>query len=698
MIAPLLLLVLAWGAASSPALAAKAGPCGVVEEGPRRAACTGVLEARELLERGQAAKALPKLGGAAEALPEARAHLETLRGRALLDAGQAEAALALARALLAEKAPRTPGLEEKQLQLLADAQLASGERKAAVTTLTSLLEKKPKDPARVRAQLVRTLLDDGQRVGARPHLERLLVDAPEHRDVKPFERFLDEGSVKLSDARLNRRLQRLLGSARYERAILEARRRGRAEGERGAAAVEREVLLVTALARAGRNDEAVAHAAGLVREKGAPDAWRKVHAWALGKAGALSESGDAWLALSRETSDVGMRREACFFAGFLAYEANDYRLARERLEACAKVLEGSGWASSARWYRALTWLLEDEPGKALPILEELVRTAPNDREADKHRYWLARAKLASGDEEGGKRGLRLLATSSPTSWYGLLARARLGLDPVKGAKVPGDALSRHAASDESARRARLLHALGFDEAARSMAAARGRSLADLALSQQLGDAHRPWRNGARFRPTQAVKAERVVARDGWRASYPEPYAEHVKAACERHGLDPALAWAIMRTESGFLPTAESVVGALGLMQLMPYTAQGIAKVIRAPAPKPSELLKPAVSVELGVAVLALGQRELGHPLLSVASYNGSPTAVSEWMRDFGHLEPELFVERIPFRETRDYVKKVLPDVALYRALAGEDLVLELPTAPVGKPPARITAFPPVPAK
>jgi soluble lytic murein transglycosylase-like protein len=84
-------------------------------------------------------------------------------------------------------------------------------------------------------------------------------------------------------------------------------------------------------------------------------------------------------------------------------------------------------------------------------------------------------------------------------------------------------------------------------------------------------------------------------------------------------------------------------------------------------------------------------------LLAAASYNGSPEHVSGWLRDFGHLEPELFVERIPFKETRDYVKKVLPTMAVYRALGGEPLLLDLPDAPLGPPPAKLTGFPPIPA-
>ena len=81
--------------------------------------------------------------------------------------------------------------------------------------------------------------------------------------------------------------------------------------------------------------------------------------------------------------------------------------------------------------------------------------------------------------------------------------------------------------------------------------------------------------------------------------------------------------------------------------------------------------------------------------MSAAAYNGSPQALRRWRRDFGHLKPEIFVERIPYKETRDYVKKVLTTQAIYRGLEGLPLHLDLPFAPPGPGQSEITAFEPV---
>jgi soluble lytic murein transglycosylase len=162
-------------------------------------------------------------------------------------------------------------------------------------------------------------------------------------------------------------------------------------------------------------------------------------------------------------------------------------------------------------------------------------------------------------------------------------------------------------------------------------------------------------------------------------------------------VDPFFIYAIMRTESGFDPEARSPVGALGLMQLMPYTGRGMAGLVGQKLPDPVDpaLIRPAVSVALGAGFLGRLQAELGSPMLAAAAYNGSPQEVSRWMAAFGHLTPLLFVERMPFKETRNYVKKVLATLAIYRGLAGAEVRLEIPLEAVGAPPEKLTSFEPV---
>ncbi|OGQ23707.1 MAG: hypothetical protein A2138_11835 [Deltaproteobacteria bacterium RBG_16_71_12] len=148
----------------------------------------------------------------------------------------------------------------------------------------------------------------------------------------------------------------------------------------------------------------------------------------------------------------------------------------------------------------------------------------------------------------------------------------------------------------------------------------------------------------------------------------------------------------MRTESGFDPRAVSVAGALGVIQLLPSAARGAARLAGRPESDAERIFEPEVALDLGAALLGAEKRELGSLLLAAAAYNGGAPNVASWLSEFRTLELELFIERIPFRETRDYVKRVLAVEAVYRALAGGALVLDLPEA-LPAPPEHLTHFP-----
>jgi soluble lytic murein transglycosylase len=117
----------------------------------------------------------------------------------------------------------------------------------------------------------------------------------------------------------------------------------------------------------------------------------------------------------------------------------------------------------------------------------------------------------------------------------------------------------------------------------------------------------------------------------WDCLYPRPYAARIAELESQHGLPRGLLFAIMRQESAFDPSAESPVGARGLMQLMPYTAERVAAELGTTV-APGDLDRPAKNLELGARYLARLVGELGGSLpLAVASYNAGPRAVSRWV-------------------------------------------------------------------
>lgn len=153
--------------------------------------------------------------------------------------------------------------------------------------------------------------------------------------------------------------------------------------------------------------------------------------------------------------------------------------------------------------------------------------------------------------------------------------------------------------------------------------------------------------------------------------YPRPYAEIVRSASEEFKIDSFFIWSIMRQESTFEPMIQSQVGATGLMQLMPATARFLADSLKIEEWNDSLLSNPQYNIRLGAYYLSLLQKEHASLNYAIAHYNAGPGPSRRWEK-WAQANPDqdLAVEEISFRETRDYVKKVLSNLWNYRALYG----------------------------
>jgi soluble lytic murein transglycosylase len=151
--------------------------------------------------------------------------------------------------------------------------------------------------------------------------------------------------------------------------------------------------------------------------------------------------------------------------------------------------------------------------------------------------------------------------------------------------------------------------------------------------------------------------------------YPLRYRDSLVAAAHAASLDPALVAALIRQESNYMPKAQSSVGARGLMQVMPSIGHDLARAHGLGPWDPALLDDPDVSLKLGTAhfatFLALERGDIPRGL---AAYNAGPSRVALWAAKHGTDDPEVFVERIPFAETRDYVRNILRNRDIYSAL------------------------------
>jgi soluble lytic murein transglycosylase len=161
----------------------------------------------------------------------------------------------------------------------------------------------------------------------------------------------------------------------------------------------------------------------------------------------------------------------------------------------------------------------------------------------------------------------------------------------------------------------------------------------------------------------------------WEIAHPMPFTEIIEPGEKEHGVPDLLTFAIMQTESRFDPNATSWAGARGLVQLMPATAKSVAQKAGVDLSGNDQLYDPATNLGLGMRYLArLTQRWGGGdagPALAIPSYNAGAGSVDKWVAERGEWPLDLFIESIPYDETRRYTQKVLERWAIYRWMYGE---------------------------
>ncbi|MGH2412205.1 MAG: transglycosylase SLT domain-containing protein [Microcystaceae cyanobacterium] len=157
----------------------------------------------------------------------------------------------------------------------------------------------------------------------------------------------------------------------------------------------------------------------------------------------------------------------------------------------------------------------------------------------------------------------------------------------------------------------------------------------------------------------------------WHALFPLPYYSTILNWSQQRQLNPLLVASLIRQESRFEPEIRSPAGAVGLMQVMPATGQFVAEKIALPK---YSLSNPNDNINLGTWYLDYTHQEYSNnSLLAVASYNAGPGNVAKWMRQYKTNDPDLFVEKIPFNETKDYVESVFGNYWNYLRLYNPEI-------------------------
>ncbi|HIP22095.1 MAG TPA: lytic transglycosylase domain-containing protein, partial [Rhodobacteraceae bacterium] len=282
-------------------------------------------------------------------------------------------------------------------------------------------------------------------------------------------------------------------------------------------------------------------------------------------------------------------------------------------------------------------------------------------------YWLGEAHVAAGDENSASQAF-LMGARYQTSFYGQLAASRIGAAPdalLAGPEFPPDWTTAPFLAEDTVRAGVLFYFAGeparakmFLTHAASRLDVRGRA----AMAQLLLDLDEP-HIALRIAKGAATNGDVIAA----------PYYPLHGLAEFSEAVPPALAMSIARQESEMNAAARSPVGALGLMQVMPATAKTVARGLGISYSARRLGADWQYNARIGTAYLAqMLERFDGSVLLAAAAYNAGPSRADRWIRDYG--DPRLesvdavdWIESIPFRETRNYVMRVLEAQFVYRA-------------------------------
>jgi soluble lytic murein transglycosylase len=336
-------------------------------------------------------------------------------------------------------------------------------------------------------------------------------------------------------------------------------------------------------------------------------------------------------------------------------------------------------ASDADYTR--DWVMANDPNYEDPYLTEWrVRLALKDgdwtavqqiiqflpaekREEADWRYWWARADIELKGELSVSTQLILQQLAAQRGYYSFMAADILNEDyQLESTRTIDPALIGEIQQHDAIIRARELYLLGehFTASLEWIYAMRSLNKPEQVAAAQLA-LNWGWSHQS------IITAIRAGEWDDLTLRFPTPYKDTFTATAKRENIDLKWIYAIARQESAFSPSANSPVGARGIMQLMPGTARLVARQMGIPGPRTEDLLTPEKNIAMGGFYLGqLLEQFSGNRILATAAYNAGPSRVRRvLLRQTGDLPADIWIENLPYGETREYIKNVLAFSVIY---------------------------------
>ncbi|MFW5966905.1 MAG: transglycosylase SLT domain-containing protein [Persicimonas sp.] len=408
-------------------------------------------------------------------------------------------------------------------------------------------------------------------------------------------------------------------------------------------------------------------------------------------------------------SDHSFADDAMYFSARILREEDRLSDAAEMLEDQVERYPDGDMAKDAHWLAVRELFADEDFQGVIDYVGGLEKTGEDDLYTrGRLTYFEARARQKLGQDDRAKEGYREVVTDEPLSYYAFLAFNRLGeLDGVDADDLcEGD--SGEFCDFVEAKSSPEVEIP--DELRKAEAFERGSELLRLGLSRYAEAEYKRLRGSGSEEDLWALAhlldsahaythSHDMVRRhiDGWRERYPKEsddarwslafpkaFGSVVEKFAADRDLPAAVVWAIMREESGFNPRIESWANARGLLQLMEKTAQKVASDDGLGEISADDLFDPKINVRLGTGYIdELAGKLDDHPVLMIAGYNGGHSNVSRWLDERGDEPLDLWVEDIPYGQTRKYTKRVLASYWTYAWMYGDERVpaidFDLPT-------------------
>lgn len=685
---------------------------------PAAAPLSTLAEARTLRQTGQLdayETGLEQLSGSSDAA--VRRQALALLGLFLFDEKRWDEAIGPLTAAASDSPATAPFLRLRVME----AEALRGNLQNAIVTARKIMTDSPATSAAVVARLRLPALysQAGDPTGtdqAFAQLGAVSIDEMSEKDFVDVAAVLTKGGRTDLAARLRMRLLQDYTGGRFTERVYDELA-GQPDSPLHTLTLDESVNLASALARANRYDQALdflKRTSSRFPDAGTNDLYRRVRIRALFNSRnyeqLLAETegvklDDASLDLLRARAAWRSNRPADFLAGLDKVEkqwpktpqAIEARLQRAKyyvtdevdyaksISNLTRAIEAGALGNEAEnlWTLGWTYTLWQKDAEALRVFDRYIKSYPDGDYKTNSLFWSGKIYDRQGKTAERDAKLRQLTVEYPYSYYAYRAREIMGVPTAVSSEIGGGAIfpniEEQLAQVTGTRIQSVRELLAIDltqDAMREMKALAAEYPDNSGVAFMLADVYvaggEPFKaNGIlqkRFRQFVRHGGANVPARF-WQILFPLNYWDAIRTEAARRQLDPYLVASIIRQESGFEPTVVSNAGAVGLMQIMPAEAPRIASVAGLEGITRERLFDPRENIAVGAAEysqkLALMSGNHTH---AIAAYNAGEGPVGNWIAAIPSGDPDLFVDSIPYAETKLYVKSVTRNRFEYRRI------------------------------